>query len=93
MFFPEIPACKIIKGFRALPIYDTLFNEFEVFFKDFFNICSRIGEFNAMNVSFAKSKLIEKFPGGDYQTNVRLFDPSDDNIFNITVLSTLANNI
>lgn len=44
-----------------------------------------------MNVSLTTSKFLAKFPAGDFQSNFRLFDDSDDNIFNISMLSHIGN--
>jgi hypothetical protein len=91
--FPNIPMCQIIGGLKILPIFDILIKEMEMFAKEFMGMCTRKGPMKAMNVSYLTSALIPKFPSGEYQINVQLFDAFDSNIFNATVDSMLTNQL
>jgi hypothetical protein len=88
---PNIPLCQIIGGLKILPIFDLLIKEMEMFGKEFMGMCTKKGPMKAMNVSFATSALIPKFPTGEYQINFHFFDAFDSNIFNATVDAILIN--
>jgi hypothetical protein len=90
MNFDEIPFCKILGGFKLIPFFDLLIASMLEVAEEFMEICSRKGEFKAMNVSFVGSSFVSKFPAGDYQINLQLFDSEDENIFNLTTYSSLT---
>jgi hypothetical protein len=92
----EVPYCKILSGVKDLPVYDSIIDIIRKLGGDFMELCSRKGEFKAMNVSGLNLQVAKTFPSGDYRTNgdyrvnLQIFDSKDENIFNITVHSTIV---
>ena len=82
---PAIEWCNIMGGFKSFPFFDMILKEVKTVTDDVFDFCLRAGEFKFSNYSFSKSPLTAKFPPGDYQLNLRVFDDDDDNIYNITI--------
>jgi hypothetical protein len=88
--FSEIPFCKILSGMKFLLIFDMIINSVLEIAEEFSEVCSRKGAFKAMNISFLDSSFVSQFPAGDYRVNLQIFDSKDENIFNITVHSTIV---
>lgn len=85
LHFPDIDWCKIVNGFKSLPLFDIMLNDFNKHRESGLGVCSRTGEMRVSNFSFTSSSLASKFPSGNYQGNFKLFDDVDENIFNITL--------
>lgn len=79
--------CNILGGFKSFPFFDLLLNELKTASEGALEMCSKKGEVKFSNYSFSSSPLTAKFPPGDYQLNLKIFDDEDDNIFNITLFA------
>lgn len=85
IFFPEIDWCSIVNGLKSLTFFELLLNEARSYGSDFLEICSKLGEINVSNITYANSTIASKFPSGDYRFDHRFFNDVDENIYNITI--------
>lgn len=83
LHFPEIPWCKVVDGMKFIPLFDLLLNEAKVMGDDLLEVCHRIGDLKATNVSFSNSTFVSKWPSGDYKVEIRFYDDADADIFSV----------
>lgn len=53
------------------------------------NVCGKIGEIKVFNVSFVNTILESIYPPGTYQTEITGYDKFDENVLNITIVTTV----
>lgn len=52
--------------------------------------CLRMGDIKVANLTYQDSKLISKWPAGNYKVDFKFYDDADDNIYNISYLAILV---
>jgi hypothetical protein len=81
---PQIEWCKLVKGMKTTPLFETLLGIAAELAKDLLEVCFRTGEFKVSNITHANLSYIRAFPSGEYKSVYRVYDEFDGNIFNLT---------
>lgn len=83
LFFERIEWCRVVDGMKAIPLFEILLNEAKIMGKDLLEVCHRIGDLKASNITFNNSTFVSKWPTGDYKVELKFYDADDPNIFNV----------
>lgn len=87
---PKIEFCRIYAGLEYSPLVNLIKNAAKSFKNGLLESCSRAGAISSYNISSADVP-VERWPSGNYKTEIKLFDDFDDNIFNLTTETTVFN--
>jgi hypothetical protein len=87
---PNIPVCKTLSSLKNIPVFEIFINEIKKYASEFLDLCSRTGEFKAMNISLETSAWAKLFPKGEYMNNYHLFDANDNNVANLTFYTSIT---
>lgn len=88
---PKIELCNIFDAALENPFIAGMLNLIKSFEGNLMDICDKIGDIKASNISFRNSTFISMFPAGNYKTSFKVYDEIDSNIFNLTYYSTAFN--
>lgn len=88
--FLDLEWCKIVKGLKLIPIFDSILSAAKELGEDLIELCWKTGEIKIANASLSKSPFVTQFPSGDYKTAIRFFDDDDSNIMNFTFYSHIS---
>jgi hypothetical protein len=84
----DMELCKTATGITSIPFLEKMQNAFVACDGNIADACTKTGEMKLENFTFRDMSLASVWPEGEYKTTFKFFDDVDDNIFNITYLST-----
>lgn len=68
---------------KSIPLFEILLDEAKIMGKDLLEVCHRVGDLKAANVTFNNSTFVSKWPTGDYKVVIKFYDADDPNIFTV----------
>lgn len=91
--YTDLRLCRVLRGADSamkIPFLQSLLQVFKDVAGDFTEICDRPGNFKVSNISLQDISLLALYPSGEYRSTIKIFDATDDNILNITLITKLG---
>lgn len=87
--YNDLPICKHVSKELSNPFITAVLNTAKEIAPQITECCTRAGDFQVYNMTFANTSFLLMWPSGDYKASFRYYDSDDSNVYNLTYSFTI----